>query len=108
MVINKNAITQSRVKFIIDEYCDGGLYIRLWDVDECEPFADVTANIPGMSVPEGCAYVKNWSENEGMDRFLLESGIGEQIGTAFTGYVVAPLFRFDMGKVRRFELREEE
>lgn len=96
-----------KVLLWVSEYLDGSMYLGMYDVGENEPYADITTCIDGGQVPEGCAFVKNWSENEGFDRWIVENGLGEKIGEARTGFVMAPLFRFNMDRVREYSVSFE-
>lgn len=54
-----------------------------------------TVNMPDVDPPDGCVFIKDYAENEGMLAFLLENEIVEQ-GVGFkipTGHVQVPLVR---------------
>ena len=67
-----------------------------------EPWCDVTVVLPdSLNCKPDEAYVKNWSENEGLDTWLIKNGVASSTGKyAMTGYVRAPLLKFDLEKVR--------
>jgi len=85
---------------------NGGLYLGLLDAGDEEyggSFADITVNM-GCRLPNDCAAVKNYSENEGMEKFLVENGLGKPTGQGLSsGYVTVPVFKFDMDRLEDLE-----
>lgn len=68
-------------------YADGSPAIQLWDAQG--PLATATVWLPEPPA-EGCVWIKDWSENEGMLDSLALAGVIEVTGrVAPTGYVVA-------------------
>jgi hypothetical protein len=65
-----------------------------------EPLAVATVNLPDVGPDEGCIFVKDWSENEGLWDALIASGVVEDMGVyvevnqwgskAHQGYVLPP------------------
>ena len=86
-----------------------GLSLGLVEMNEDgfpEPWTDVTVVIPeSLMCEDDEAFIKNWSENEGIDDWLVENGIAVCTGTEVqTGYVSAPIMKFDLDKVREHSL----
>jgi hypothetical protein len=83
-------------------YHDGNLAIQLtciYDVPEEglseEPWAVVTVNLPQAPQAPGEIYIKNWSENEGIEQLLKAQGIitGEPTGKWLSGFVAVPRYK---------------
>jgi hypothetical protein len=60
-----------------------------------EPWLTATVNVPQHDVPEGAIAVKNWGENEGVERVLRAAGLieGEAIAGLPQGHVNIPVYR---------------
>ena len=58
------------------------------------PYCSATVAIPGAFVPENAVVIKNYSENEGVDRALIVAGVIKPnvVGVAYSGYVAAPIY----------------
>jgi hypothetical protein len=84
---------------VLGEYSNGNTSIELFDeVDG--PIAVATVNLD-VSLPNDQAYIKNYSENEGMLDALEDAGIViDVLGMAQTGYVNVPLCQLDLEKCR--------
>lgn len=85
--------------FVADRYQTNG-NLALSVTSETEgPITTCTVNTD-VTLPEDCIAVKNYSENEGMDKTLADMGIiGEKIGHIASGWVTIPVFRLtDKGK----------
>ncbi len=58
---------------------DGSIALQLW----CQngPLAKATVNLShfGLTPPEGCAYIKNYAENEGILQSLVKGKVVEPI-----------------------------
>lgn len=54
-----------------------------------------TTNLEGVNLAEDEVMVKNWSENEGIGRFLLDNGFIEEgvIRSYTSGFVNVPVYR---------------
>ena len=79
--------------------------LSLWCVDPeegiPEPWCYITVALPHV-VPlrPDEAFVRNWAEGKGIDRWLEANGIAKPTGKSIpSGFVNVPLFRFDMAKV---------
>lgn len=63
---------------------------------EFEPFATATVNLPNSPCPENEVWVKNWSENEGMDEWLARKDIIDcecETDVATSGYVLVSRYK---------------
>lgn len=75
------------------------LALVLIDKDSYELYAKVTINLDEKQ-EEDVAYVKDYSENEGIFDCLDEAGlVKEVIKVSEVGRTVAPLVRFDLSEV---------
>ena len=75
--IMKESGLSNEVEIVVNKYLDGSLHIGLVSCDgdiPGEPWADVTVRLP-INPPEGCVFIKNYSENEGMVDLMVENGI---------------------------------
>jgi len=94
------------VEFRISSYTNNrNLYVGLSSRDDegfVEPFTDVTVNL-GVTLPPFQAYIKNYSENEGILDFLLKNGFGKTIGERQSDYVEHPLFLFEEERLKEFD-----
>lgn len=80
-------------------YYNGNTAIQLFDKIDGEPIAVATINL-GDKLPENQAYIKDYSENEGMLDSLEEAGIITKIlDWQQTGYVIVPLCELDLEKI---------
>ena len=67
------------------------------------PIIVVTINT-GEILPEGVAYVKDYSENSGILGALEEAGVIEEIlGVKESGFVSMPLVKFNMDGIKSIE-----
>lgn len=78
-------------RVVFDRYChDNRTAILLVDVEDGSPVATATVNIPDEELTQGCCFIKDWSENEGMLEALVEAGIVEPTGRRVSiGFVEA-------------------
>ena|SRR3990167_9921703 len=68
--------------------------VELVDADDGEPVCRVTTNIPDLPLYKDEAFVKNWSENEGMLEWLVANKLAEDTGRWFRiGSVTAPVVK---------------
>jgi hypothetical protein len=96
----------SKVKFMIwdcdvsvTKYSNGNTALQLWNEEE-GPIATATVNM-GDKLPKDQAYIKDYSENEGMLEALADAGIvKEVIGWKASGFVTVPLCTLDLDKCR--------
>lgn len=76
-VFNTSLIKNTPVKVIADGYTAGGMSIRLIHEDTGEPIATISVWVEGVTpnLPQGWFVCKSYSENEGVEAWLLESGL---------------------------------
>ena len=80
----------------VGKYENGNTAIQLFDG---EPIAIATVNL-GEKLPKDLAYIKDYSENQGMLDALLKAGVVEDIvGHKRSGYVMIPLCRLNLEKL---------
>lgn len=73
--------------------------ILLFECDTDYMHCVCTVNL-GDKLPEDQAYIKDYSENEGILDALKEAGIvTDVIGSKASGWIVAPLCKLDLSKV---------
>ena len=74
------------------KYADNGnTAIELVDAETGEPISTATVNL-GVKLPKNQAFIKDYSENEGMLNYLIEAGVVSQpIRYQRSGYIQAPL-----------------
>lgn len=81
-------------------YTNGRLCLSLlyWD-EEMEgwfPFAKITTNLPDQHLNEGEVFVKDWSENEEIVRYLIARGILTPTGReVVSGYIAPQVMRLN-------------
>lgn len=82
------------VSVVVDFYAaTGGVAIMLEDADG-GPYADASVCLPDHQLPEDCVAIKDYSENEGMAKLLVEQGIIEdRVSSASAGFVTIPIYR---------------
>ena len=56
-------------------YGNGRLAVTLLEVDTHEPIMVATVNLPDADLAEDEVAIKNWSENEGVLRFLIANDL---------------------------------
>lgn len=80
----------------IGYYENGNTAIQLLDKEDYGLIATATMNL-GDKLPENQAYIKDYSENEGMLEALKKAGIiNNIIGYKSSGYITAPLCELNM------------
>lgn len=72
MTIEWNGYT---CKTVFDKYENGRTAIRLVDDKDGSPIATATINLPGEWVAENQVLIKDYSENSGMAKALLDAGV---------------------------------
>lgn len=80
--------------YLLDgKYHNGNLGLEIWS-EEHGPIAKVTTYV-SMILGDDYIAVKNYSENEGMDEFLVSSGIVDKdpINYVASGFVDIPIYR---------------
>lgn len=94
------------------------LAILLFDQGDSSPIAYATVNIPEYDLPPNEVIIKDYSENEGMLKTMVESGLMEYTGNKIqTGFVRCPVCKLDLSKLpkkiankirRNYEAWQEE
>ena len=75
-----------------DRYQNGRVMMRLYCVDDGEPLATCTVNIPEYPLEEGEVIIKDYSENEGMFNVLEDAGIVKRTGKMVSsGFITCPV-----------------
>jgi len=70
-------------------YMNGRIAIQLNDITDGMPIATATVNIPEASLQPNEVIIKNYSENEGMSKALMDAGIiGPPNRSIRTGHVI--------------------
>ena len=77
-------------------YANNNKAVRLIDVNTAELVATATVNLIEETIDDDKAFIKEYSENEGMTLALVEAGIINMTvhGTVQTGHVTVDLHRF--------------
>lgn len=71
-------------------YQDGSPALLLTEADTGLPFGTATVFLVHEAPSEGCVWIKDWAENEGMLASLVEAGVIEVTGrVAQAGFVHA-------------------
>ena len=74
------------------KYANDRVAIELIDIDNGEPVAVATVNIPEAKISNDMIIIKNYSENAGMYEAFLNNGLIERsIESVRTGFVVCPV-----------------
>lgn len=94
MIVLRNVSCNARywknpVDVEVGQYDNGRLAISLLEHKTGEPVGTVTTNLVDEQCPDGEVWVKEWSEGEGMTKFLIDAGIILPCATdvTTTGYV---------------------
>lgn len=75
-------------------YANGRLALVLLDANG-DVFAHCTVNLPDFDVPEGCCYIKDYSENAGMlDALVVAGVVSEPLKYSRSGFVDMPMCRY--------------
>lgn len=75
------------------EYSNGRIAMRIMD-NYGQPITTATINIPNEVCPEGHAFIKDYSENEGVLAFLVAKKItSKSISTVNSGWLTAHLVK---------------
>lgn len=84
-----------QVKLIKSKYGNGRLALRLEEVgDSREIITVITCNIPSTPLGEDEIIVKNYSENSGMDNWLVRNDIAVPTGRSVSsGFVIMPIMK---------------
>lgn len=80
----------------VGRYLFGGSRIELVDAEDGSPVATATSNLDGLT--RGCVAIKDYSENEGMLKVLVDAGIvSEPIEFRKQGFVTFPICKLLKG-----------
>jgi hypothetical protein len=81
----------------INRYVEGNrIALSLVDEDGM-PMGMATVNLPDIPIPKDCAFIKDYSENEGLVEALTSAGIiTEQVGEVRSGHVMIGLYKLNM------------
>ena len=94
MIIQNKIVEFYDTKCVIAvrEYDNKRIAIELLDMNDKSPFAVASVNLPDFVIGKDMVFIKDYSENEGMLRTLVEADIVQDTGeTAPSGYVDVPL-----------------
>ena len=74
------------------EYDNNRVAIELLDSEDESPFCVASVNIPDFEIEKDMVFIKDYSENEGMLKLLVEENIVYDTGeTVSSGFVDVPL-----------------
>jgi hypothetical protein len=82
---------------------NGSLYLGLVDVDDMEPFADLTVNLADGMATESCQYVDT-NNLAGIQELIEENNLGMLIGYGHSGFCTYPLYVFDKEEYSKYLL----
>ena len=107
--------TYPNCQFVIDRYANpDNLYLGICmkdpETDSLEQICHCTANTH-IKLPDDRITVKNYSENEGMEEFLIKEGIIEEhpYSCITSGFVIINVFKLtEKGKKLYVPLKEDE
>lgn len=76
-------------------YEDGSIAVLAVDADGL-PYATLSVRMPDGKPPDGVFYLKTWSENAGVARSFMESGLIERAiwPVAWSGFITAQAWKF--------------
>lgn len=75
-------------------YTNGRVALELVEEMSGEPVAVASVNLPDAHCPAGYVFIKDWSENSGILKVLVEAGVIEQTNVRVaTGFVEAIMCR---------------
>lgn len=84
-----------KVNVVKKQYGNGRLAVVLV-CEGGEPYSTASTNLSDeLEVGENEFFCKCWSENDGIDQWLIDNGIAEKVGEVFgeAGYTQSPLMR---------------
>lgn len=79
--------------FVISSYGNGNLALEVWNNTE-GPINRITTN-PDIKIPTTHICIKNYAENEGIEKTLKDLGIieGDPVQMIHIGYVTVPVYK---------------
>lgn len=84
--------SNTRCEVFKSVYPNDRVALILYDTEEDCDYATATTNLPDEDVPEGHAFIKDYSENEGVLDALLAAGVVDKpIRYVHSGFVGIPL-----------------
>jgi len=76
------------------QYSNGRTAIELLDDKDGEPVATATVNLPNVPLAHDHVMIKNYSENDGMLKTLMDAGIiSEPVNIVASGYILVPIVK---------------
>ena len=92
---------------VVETYANNGrLAVSLLSLDEGElmPYARLTVNLPGEAVNPNEAFIKDFDENQGLLRFVLENHLGTPCPErGFSMHCSYPKIDFDMERLKELD-----
>lgn len=86
----------AKVRIAIDKYVhDDALALRLVDAEDGSSFGIITTYLENTNPKQNHAFIKTWSENEGVEDFIVQNEIGRPTGRVVrSGFVISPEYDF--------------
>ena len=90
---------QWKCHLVIGEYSNNRIALTLIDAMDGQPIATATVNLPDNTLTEGCVYIKDYSENEGMVDALIKADIiyPDIVNTAKSRFVIVNSYKLKEG-----------
>lgn len=90
---SRSAATECVTEF--DRYRNGQLNLQLYTKETAEPWLTASVAVAGEDLPEGCMFVKDYSENQGVVSMLFNAGVieAEPVKTVRSGFVEISAYR---------------
>lgn len=85
-----------RLRLKTSAYRDNGALAVIVETTDGEPFATVSCNLPGTVLPPGGFWLKDWSENEGIAKSLIDQRLIEPVegmSPVHSGFVEVSAYR---------------
>lgn len=88
-IINvETPLFNGKLKVVKKQYGNGRLALTLEDPEDGSPWFTATVNLPEEAMPIDHAFMKGYSENEGLPEALVKAGVVELTGKKVkTGFV---------------------
>ena len=95
-------IKKKEVYLKVERYQNKTIYLQLYELDG-EPWTTITLN-PDIALPYGIAAIKNYSENEGMLKWLLDNSIiHAQVAEIQSGYIKIPVVSVNISTLEQLD-----
>lgn len=91
-------------------YENGNIYMELYSEEGgyWQPYMALTCNFEEVNAPYQVC-IKNWSENEGIEKQLIEAGIIEDlVAHKATGYVSCPVYTLSQKAIKEMEEQAQD